>query len=74
MTADLSPRARSELDALARVRGPKRAEALLIAHQRHSVGGCLCGWSRLGESHAGHQVAVLRDAGLLAQDGEDLAS
>lgn len=64
MTADLSPRARSELDALAQVRGPQQAEAILIAHQRHR-GGCLCGWFELGMSHAGHQVAMLREAGVL---------
>lgn len=67
MTAGLSPRARSELAALARVRGPLRAEAILIAHQRHR-GGCLCGWAELGKSHAGHQVAMLREAGVLVAD------
>lgn len=41
------------------------AEAILIAHQRHR-GGCLCGWSELGKSHPGHQVAMLREAGLLS--------
>lgn len=43
------------------------AEAILIAHQRHR-GGCLCGWSELGKSHPGHQVAMLRDAALLLPD------
>lgn len=71
MTTDLSPRARGELDALARVRGPQRAEAILTAHQRRDVGSCLCGWSELGKSHAGHQVAMLREAGLLVQDEAD---
>jgi hypothetical protein len=70
VTADLSPRAHRELEALARVRGPLRAEAILISHQRHR-GGCLCGWFELGESHAGHQVAQLREAGLLVPDGSD---
>lgn len=65
MTAGLSPRARSELDALARVGGPLRVEALLIVHQRRDVGSCLCGWAELGRTHAGHQAAVLREAGLL---------
>jgi len=65
MTADLSPNARAELEALARVRGPGRAEAILIAHQRRDVGSCLCGWSELGRSHARHQAAELREAGLL---------
>jgi DNA-binding transcriptional ArsR family regulator len=67
MTADLSPNARRELAALAQVRGPLRAEAILISHQRRDVGSCLCGWAELGKSHAGHQVAKLRDAGLLAE-------
>lgn len=66
MTIDLSPGARLELEFLARVEGPQRAEAILISHQRRDVGSCLCGWSELGKSHAGHQVAELREAGLLA--------
>lgn len=47
------------------------AEAILIAHQRHR-GGCLCGWDVLGKSHPGHQVAMLRDAGLLGDLPDDL--
>ncbi len=66
--ADLSPRARRELEALARVEGPGKAEAILSSHSRRDIGSCLCGWSELGRSHAGHQVAMLREAGLLAQD------
>jgi hypothetical protein len=66
VTAGLSPHARRELDALAQVRGPQWAEAILISHQRHR-GGCLCGWSELGKSHPGHQVAKLREVGLLTQ-------
>jgi hypothetical protein len=41
------------------------AEAILIAHQRHTIGSCLCGWAQLGKSHAGHVVDMLRKAGLL---------
>lgn len=41
------------------------AEAILVAHQRHDIRGCLCGWSELGKSHPRHQVAMLREAGLL---------
>ena len=67
MTANLSPNVRRELAALAQVRGPRQAEAILISHQRRDVGSCLCGWAELGKSHAGHQVAMLRDAGLLAE-------
>jgi hypothetical protein len=61
---DLSPRARAELDFLARVEGPQRAEAILTIHQRHR-GGCLCGWGELGKSHPAHQAAKLREAGVL---------
>lgn len=43
------------------------AEELLVAHQRHRS-GCLCGWAELGKSHPGHQVEVLRKAGLLRED------
>ncbi len=68
MSTDLSPHARRELAALAEVRGPQQAEAILISHQRRDVGSCLCGWSELGKSHAGHQAAELRAAGLLAPD------
>lgn len=76
MTTGLSPHARRELDALAQVRGPRRAEAILIAHQRRDAGSCLCGWAELGKSHAGHQAAALREAGLLAEDppDDDIAS
>lgn len=71
MTADLTPNARRELDALVRVRGPRQAEAVLIAHQRRDTGNCLCGWAELGRSHAGHQAAALREAGLLATADDD---
>jgi hypothetical protein len=67
MTADLSPNARRELDFLAQVRGPRRAEAILIAHQRRDVGSCLCGWAELGKSHGGHQAEKLREAGLIEE-------
>lgn len=45
----------------------------LIAHQttqdEHGViTGCLCGWSELGASHAGHQAEMLARQGLLAAD------
>lgn len=66
-STDLSPRARAELAYLARVEGPRKAEAVLIAHQRLDVGSCLCGWAELGKSHAGHQVAMLSAAGVLRE-------
>lgn len=44
----------------------RAAEAVLIAHQAHGNASCLCGWNELGRSHPGHQVAMLRAAGLLA--------
>lgn len=44
------------------------AEAILVAHQRHTIRSCLCGWSELGRSHARHQVAMLREAGLLKDE------
>ena len=71
MTTDLSPNARRELAFLAQVRGPLRAEAILISHQRRDTGSCLCGWSEIGRTHAGHQVAELRAAGLLVEDETD---
>lgn len=40
------------------------AAAVLVAHQRHR-GGCLCGWSELGRSHADHVASVLAAAGAL---------
>lgn len=67
----LSPRARRELDALAQIRGPGQAEAILIAHQRRDIGSCLCGWAELGKSHAAHQAAELREAGLLGHDATE---
>jgi hypothetical protein len=44
------------------------AEAILIAHQRRDSRSCLCGWSELGRSHPGHQVVMLREAGLLNEE------
>lgn len=49
------------------------AQAILTAHQRHR-GGCLCGWSELGKSHPGHQVAMLREAALLKDALSDQTS
>jgi hypothetical protein len=42
------------------------AQMILINHQRHR--GCLCGWSELGACLAAHQVAKLREAGLINED------
>lgn len=41
------------------------AREVLTAHQRRDIRGCICGWSELGKSHPGHQVAMLRKAALL---------
>lgn len=30
----------------------------LVDHQRKDIGGCLCGWARLGYSHPEHVVDV----------------
>lgn len=45
------------------------AQAILIAHQRRDIRSCLCGWSELGRCHAGHQVRMLVEAGLLRAEG-----
>jgi hypothetical protein len=31
---------------------------VLIYHQRHDIGGCACGWSVLGASHAEHVADI----------------
>lgn len=49
----------------------RAAEAVLIAHSRMDISGCLCGWSELGRSHAAHQVRMLAGAGLLAKRATD---
>lgn len=36
---------------------------VLVAHQRHNLRSCLCGWDALGKSHAEHQAAMLVEAG-----------
>lgn len=41
------------------------AAAILIAHQRTGIGGCLCGWAHLGHSHAEHVAEILEHAGAL---------
>lgn len=41
------------------------AEAILVAHQRKDIGGCLCGWAKLGRSHAAHVAEILEVAGAL---------
>lgn len=71
MRTDLSPHAVRELEALARVRGPGHAEAVLTIHQRRDDRSCLCGWAELGKSHACHQAAELRKAGLLTEAEPD---
>lgn len=38
----------------------ERAIAVLVAHQRHTVSSCLCGWDQLGASHAEHVWRMLK--------------
>jgi hypothetical protein len=52
----------------------EKAEAVLVAHQRYDIKGCLCGWSELGRSHARHVVAKLREAGVLNDAPVDATS
>ena len=37
----------------------ERATQVLIAHQRKDIASCMCGWSKLGESHSQHQAEQL---------------
>ena len=41
------------------------ASAVLVAHQRRNSASCLCGWSELGRSHAGHVAEMLDAVGAL---------
>lgn len=43
------------------------AAEVLVAHQRHGIAACLCGWSILGKSHADHQAAMLAPVFAAAQ-------
>lgn len=47
------------------------AEAVLVAHQLHR-GGCLCGWSELGQSLPRHQVRMLVESGVLVPETREL--
>lgn len=46
------------------------AALLLVVHMRRDIRGCVCGWSEPGRSHAVHQAAMLREAGLLKESPE----
>lgn len=53
----------------------QRTQAVLIAHQRRDITGCLCGkWGsnhgHMGQSHAGHLIAELERAGLTIVERE----
>jgi hypothetical protein len=37
--------------------------AILVAHQRRDISGCICGWSVLGASHPEH-IADMFEAAL----------
>ena len=39
---------------------PDPLVAALIAHQRHTIGSCLCGWGELGQSHCEHVAGIIR--------------
>lgn len=70
MSGGWTGNARREFEFLTQVEGPLKAEAILIAHSRRDTGSCLCGWTKWGKSHAGHQVEMLREAGLLVAEPE----
>ena len=37
-------------------------EAILLAHQRVSIGACGCGWDKLGASHVEHVADIIEAA------------
>lgn len=43
-----------------------RGIAVLTAHIRKDIQGCICGWADLGKSHIDHLVDQLLDAGVFA--------
>jgi hypothetical protein len=44
----------------------KKLVEILIAHQRRDIGSCLCGWDKLGHSHAEHVAdEILSQLGVL---------
>lgn len=45
----------------------ERISATLVAHQRFDAGSCLCGWDKLGASHAEHVTQVLTDSGVIGE-------
>lgn len=47
----------------------RRATAVLILHQRMDGRGCLCGWNRLGQLHARHQMEEILKSGLVLSSG-----
>lgn len=42
--------------------------AVLVAHQRKDIHGCICGWAKVGRSHPEHVVDCY-DAALHGSDG-----
>lgn len=46
-------------------------EQVLLTHQRKDIGGCICGWSRLGMSFPGHQAEMVLNT--LSRHLEELA-
>jgi hypothetical protein len=49
-------------------RQTKSVAQILIDHQRMDCEACLCGWTELGTSHAGHVESILRQAGKLVEE------
>lgn len=38
---------------------------VLVAHQRHNLSSCLCGWSMLGASHPEHIASEYEKAAMM---------
>lgn len=49
-------------------------EEPLVAHQRRDITGCVCGWSKLGYSHPGHQAELIREQWRLVPVGSDAST
>lgn len=52
----------AKLEDAVRRRITQSLDAAMTAHQRVGIGGCSCGWNKLGASFTGHVSQVLRAA------------